>query len=415
MPLKTRIAIVQFLQFFIWGSWLITIGTWWFETKHWTGTQFGAVFSTIGIASLFIPTIAGILADRFINAEKLYVICHLCGAGVLFYIPHVNNPSSMFWVMLLNMCFYMATYPLSIVISYAPMKAAGMNIIKEFPPLRVFGTMGFIAAMWTISILHLEASDFMFYTAGVAAVILGIYGLTMPNCPPVKKNAKSIASKIGLDAFKLFKNYKMVLFFLFSILLGTELQLTDAYGDVFLHSFSTAYQEYIAVKYPAIVLSISQASEVCFLFAIPLFLSRFGIKKVMMISMIAWVFRFGLFGFGNPAGNLWMLILSCIVYGIAFDFFNISGSLYVESQVPSEIRASAQGLLLLMTTGIGFFLGGIMSGWVIDNFFTKIDGSINWQGINGVWIAFAIYAAIIFLLFTVMFRLKSTNDKARIY
>jgi len=406
MSLKTKIAIMQFLQFFIWGSWMITIGAWWFGTQHWSGAQFGAIFSTIGIASLFMPAISGIIADRFINAEKLYGVFHLCAAATLFYMPHVNSPTQMFWVMLLNMCFYMSTYTLSIAISYSSMEEAGMNIVKEFPPIRVLGTVGFIVAMWTVSLLHLETSSWMFYVAGIASVVLGLYGFTMPKCPPLGKNTGSLASSFGLDAFKLLKNYRIALFFVFSMMLGAALQLTNAYGDAFLHSFEHAYQSYITVKYPAIILSLSQMSEVGFLFAIPFFLSRFGIKRVMMISMFAWVFRFGLFGFGNPAGGLWMIILSCIVYGMAFDFFNVSGSLYIEMQVAPSIRASAQGLFVLMTNGIGAFLGSSISGWAITTFFTNKVGDIHWQGIDGVWMMFAIYAAIVGILFTVMFKHK---------
>lgn len=409
MFLKTRIAIMQFLQFYVWGSWMMTIGAWWFGTQHWSGAQFGAIFSTMGIASLFMPAIAGIIADRFINAEKLYGFLHLCGAVMLFYIPHVGSPTAMFWVMLLNMCFYMPTISLSVAVSFSSMKDAGMDIVNEFPPIRVLGTVGFIVAMWTISLLHLETSSFMFYIAGTASLALGLYSFTMPKCPHLGKKTGTLISAIGLDAFKLFKNYSMAFFFIFSMLLGAALQLTNAYGDAFLHTFTNAYQNYITVKYPAIILSISQISEVGFLFAIPFFLKRFGIKKVMMMSMFAWVFRFGLFGFGNPAGGLWMIILSCIVYGMAFDFFNVSGQIYVESQVTPGIRASAQGLFMFMTNGIGAFLGSSISGLMISKFFTNASGDIHWQGIDGVWVMFAVYAAIVGILFTFLFKHKHTQ------
>lgn len=409
--LKIRISIMQFLQFYVWGSWLITMSAWWFGTQHWSGAQFGAIFSTMGLASLFMPALAGIIADRFVNAERLYGVFHLCGAAMLFYIPHVGTPTAMFWVMLVNMCFYMPTIALSVTVSFSIMKEAGMDIVREFPPIRVLGTVGFIVAMWTVSLLRLETSSWMFYIGGSAAAVLGVYSFTMPRIIPKGKSTGSFVSAIGFDAFRLFKDYRMAIFFIFSMLLGAALQLTNAYGDAFLHSFASAYQSYITVKYPAIILSISQMSEVCFLFAIPFFLGRFGIKRVMIISMVAWVFRFGLFGFGNPAGGLWMIILSCVVYGMAFDFFNVSGQIYVENQVYPGIRASAQGLFMFMTNGVGAFLGSYISGWAISKFFTDATGAIQWQGLNGVWITFAVYSLIVAILFTFMFKSKGHDMK----
>ncbi|RLD51623.1 MAG: MFS transporter, partial [Bacteroidetes bacterium] len=236
MGLKFRLTIMNFLQFFIWGSWLITISSYWFQNKGWTGTDFGAIFSTMGIASLFMPAIAGIIADRWINAEKLLGIFHLAGAVTLFIIPQIKTPSGMFWIMLINMIFYMPTIALTITVSYASMKKAGMDVVKEYPPIRVFGTIGFIVAMWTISLFHIETSALQFYVASGAALILGLYAFTLPKID-VNKNIekKSFVSSLGLDAFALFKNKKMAIFFIFSMLLGASLQLTNAYGDTFLH------------------------------------------------------------------------------------------------------------------------------------------------------------------------------------
>jgi MFS transporter, NHS family, xanthosine permease len=413
MGLKVRIAIMQFFQFYVWGAWMMTIGAWWFGSQHWSGAQFGAIFSTMGIASLFMPTIAGIIADRWVNAERLYGIFHLCGAVMLFIVPSCPTPLAVFWVMLINMCFYMPTISLSITISYTAMEEADMNIVKEYPPVRVLGTVGFIVAMWTISLCGLETSAWMFYVAGIASVALGLYSFTMPKCPPLGKSSGSLISVMGLDAFKLFKNYKMALFFFFSMLLGGALQLTNAYGDTFLHSFAdiTLFKNSIAVKYPAIIMSISQISETFMILLVPFFLRRFGIKKVMMLSMFAWVLRFGLFGFGNPGAGLWMIVLSCIIYGMAFDFFNISGSLYTELQAPPSIRASAQGLFMFMTNGIGAVLGSSLSGWAISKYFTNAEGAIHWSGWNGVWIMFAAYALIIAVLFTLLFKHKHNPEE----
>jgi NHS family xanthosine MFS transporter len=444
MSIKNRLILMNFLQFFIWGSWLLTIGAYWFQTKHWTGTEFGAIFSTMGIASLFMPAIAGIIADRWINAEKLYGSFHIMGAIVLFFVPQINNPSAMFWVMLLNMVFYMPTIALAITVSYSAMEEKGMNIIKEYPPIRVWGTIGFIAALWIISLTHLETSSAQFYVASISSLFLGIYSFTMPKCPPLGKgHKKSFVSALGLNAFALFKNAKMAMFFIFAMLLGASLQLTNAYGDTFLHDFAKngLFEDLIAVKFPAIIMSISQISETLFILAIPFFLRKFGIKKVMLMSMIAWVLRFGLFAYGNPADGLWMIIASCIIYGMAFDFFNISGSLFVETQSDPSIRASSQGLFMMMTNGVGAFLGSRLSGIIIDNYYTikffdlqkladyfhtsqhaewiqnSIKGNkimesgllqnpievIQWKE---VWLAFAAYSLVVAILFAILFKHK---------
>ena len=403
---------LNFLEFFVWGSWLITIGAYWFQNKHWSGAEFGAIFSTMGIASIFMPAIAGIIADKFINAERLLGILHLCGAVVLFTLPQTSSPNQMYWVMLLNMCFYMPTISMAITVGYNALKNQEMDVVKIYPPIRVWGTIGFIVATWVVSLLKIETSSAQFYVAGIAAAILGVYSFTLPQCPPKLKGLpnKSMIESLGLNAFVLFKNSKMAMFFIFSMLLGAALQLTNAYGDTFLHDFATtaAYKDLIAVRYPAIIISISQISETLFILAIPFFLRKFGIKQVMFISMAAWVLRFGLFAYGNPAEGLWMIILSCIIYGMAFDFFNISGSLFVETQTDNSIRGSAQGLFMMMTNGFGAFLGSKISGIVIDKFYLLPDGSKNWFGI---WIAFASYALVVAILFLIFFKHKHNREE----
>jgi MFS transporter, NHS family, xanthosine permease len=405
MSLKFRLILMNFLQFFIWGTWLLTIGAYWFQTKHWSGTEFGAIFSTMGIASLFMPAIAGIIADRWINAERLYGLFHIMGGIVLFLVPTVNDPSKMFWIMLINMIFYMPTIALAITVAYSAMKKQGMDIIKDYPPIRVWGTIGFIVALWTISLSGLETSSAQFYVASGASIFLGLYSFTMPKCPPLAQgHKKSFVSILGLNAFALFKNAKMALFFIFAMLLGASLQLTNAYGDTFLHDFAKIpdFKDLIAVKYPAIIMSISQISETLFILTIPFFLRRFGIKNVMLFSMVAWILRFGLFAYGDPGSGLWMIILSCIIYGMAFDFFNISGSLFVETQSDPSIRASAQGLFMMMTNGFGAFLGSRISGIIIDKYFTT-DTGLQWQGI---WLTFAAYSLVVAVLFALLFKHK---------
>ena len=298
MTLKIRLIVLQFLQFFILGAWILTIGAYWFQTKQWSGTEFGAIFSTIGLSSLFMPALAGIIADRWINAEKLYGLFHLAGAVTWFFVPQVDDPTTMFWIMLLSMIWYTPTISLSVTVSFSAMKDAGLDIIKDFPPIRVWGTIGFIVALWTVSLSGWEVSSNQFIVASIASLALGLYGFTMPRCLPLGASiGGSWVNNLGLQGFTLFRNYNMALFFLFVMLLGAALQITSAYSDTFLHDFAAidAFKDSFAVKHPAVILSISQMSEVLFLLALPFFMKRYGIKTVMLISMVAWTLRFGLF------------------------------------------------------------------------------------------------------------------------
>jgi NHS family xanthosine MFS transporter len=397
---------MSFLQFFVWGAWLITVANYWFGTKQWDGTQFGAIFSTMGIASIFMPTLCGIIADRWMNAEKLYGILHILGGLTLIYVPQINNPSSFFWVILVAMIFYMPTIALSNSVAYNALKSNNLDVVKDFPPIRVWGTIGFIVAMWITNLTGNKASENQFYIAAIASIALGIYSFSLPKCKPQHntQNNQSFVDLIGLSSFKLFANYKLALFFVFSMFLGAALQLTNAYGDVFLDDFKhqAEYADSFVVKYSTIIMSISQISETLFILAIPFFLKKFGIKQVMLFSMLAWVLRFGLFAFGNPTDGLWMIIMSCIVYGMAFDFFNISGSLFVETSTNSTIRSSAQGLFMMMTNGFGAVFGSITSGYLIDHYFTSETGK-DW---HNIWLTFAIYALIIAVLFALLFKHK---------
>jgi NHS family xanthosine MFS transporter len=402
---------MSFFQFFVWGAWLITMANFWFGTKSWDGTHFGLVFSTMGIASLFMPTLTGIIADRWMNTEKLYGILHILYAAVLFSLPQVATPTNFIYVMLLAMCFYMPTIALSNSISFSALKLNNKDVIKDYPPIRVWGTIGFIVAMWITNLTGNKATAYQFYIAGIAALIVGIYAFTLPKCKPqrlTKENA-SLMETLGLESFTLFANYKMALFFIFSMFLGGALQLTNAYGDVFLDEFKNVpeYADSFVVRYSTIIMSISQISETLFILAIPFFLKRFGIKQVMLISMLAWVLRFGLFAFGNPTDGVWMIIMSCIVYGMAFDFFNISGSLFVETNTDSKNRSSAQGLFMMMTNGVGAILGSFTSGWAIDQFFTQ-DGVRDW---HSIWLSFAGYALVIAIAFAIMFKHKHNPDE----
>jgi NHS family xanthosine MFS transporter len=411
MTIKFKLTLMSFLQFFVWGAWLITVANYWFGTKHWSGAEFGAIFSTLGLSSIIMPAVTGIIADKWINAEKLYGILHILGGIALLYLPQVEDPTTFYYVIFAAMLCYMPTISLSNSIAYNILKTNKYDVVKVFPPIRVWGTVGFIAAMWITNLTGNKASYNMFYLSAIAAFVLGIYSFTLPKCPPQKLIATdaSLGEKLGLNAFKLFGTYKMALFFIFSMFLGGALQLTNMYGDVYLSEFSKVpqYADSFVVKYSTIIMSISQISETLFILAIPFFLKRFGIKQVMLISMLAWVLRFGLFAFGNPVDGLWMIILSCIVYGMAFDFFNISGSLFVETTTDSKIRSSAQGLFMMMSNGFGAFFGGLLSGIVIDKFFTH-DGIRDW---HNIWLAFSGYALVIAVLFAVFFKHKHNPEE----
>ncbi len=403
---------MSFLQFYVWGAWLITIGTYCIEGRGWSFPEFGAVFSTLAISSLIMPAIVGVIADKWMNAERLYGFLHIFYGAILFFVPSVADPGVLYYYILAAMLCYMPTISLSNSVSFNILKTNNFDVVKVFPPIRVWGTIGFIVAMWVTNLTGSKANGDQFYIAAVVAILLGIYSFTLPKCPPQRSISadSSWLEMLGLKAFKLFANYKMALFFIFSMFLGGALQLTNMYGDVYLDSFKEipAYADSFVVKYSTIVMSISQVSETLFILAIPFFLKKFGIKKVMIFSMIAWVLRFALFAYGNPADGLWMILLSCVIYGMAFDFFNISGSLFVETSTDASIRSSAQGVFVMMTNGFGAYLGTIVSSWAINEFFILSNGSTDWKG---AWLAFAIYALIIAVLFTLLFKHKHNPEE----
>jgi len=407
MTIKLRLTFMSFLQFFVWGAWLITIGTYCINGKGWTFPQFGAIFSTLAISSMIMPALVGIVADKWLNAERLYGMLHILYGVILFMVPSVDDPGVLYYYILAAMLCYMPTISLSNAVAYTILKNNDYNVIKVFPPIRVWGTIGFIVAMWVTNLTGSKANGNQFYIAAVLAIVLGVYSFTLPKCPPQRTISKdaSFIEQLGLNAFKLFGTYKMALFFLFSLLLGAALQLTNMYGDAYLDSFKEIpeYANSLVVKYSTVILSISQISETLFILAIPFFLKRFGIKKVMLFSLFAWVLRFGLFAYGNPADGLWMIIVSCIVYGMAFDFFNISGSLFVETTTDSKIRSSAQGLFMMMSNGVGAYLGTIISSWAIGKYYILPNGQTDW---HGAWLAFAVYALVVALLFGLLFRHK---------
>ncbi len=402
MSIPFRLTVMNFMQFFVWGAWLISLGAYMIVTLGFSGGQVGSVYATMGVASLFMPGLMGIVADRWLNAERLYGILHLIGAGLLLWASTVRDFDTLYVIMLLNAMVYMPTIALNNAISYKVLEQRGYNVIRKFPPIRVWGTVGFIVAMWMVDFAGWTKSALQLYISAGAAVFLGLYGFTMPKCLPARDVAKkSVAAALGLDAFVLFRRTQMLVFFVFAMMLGAALQITNAFGGAFLADFTKAYPDSFGVLHPNLLLSISQISETLFILTIPFFLQRFGIKIVMLISIFAWVFRFGLFAVGDPGAGLWMLVLSMIIYGMAFDFFNISGSLYVDREAEGTIRASAQGLFMIMTNGLGAFFGSMAAGLVVDHF--TVGGVKDWQSI---WLTFAGYALALGVVFPFLFRYR---------
>lgn len=404
---------MNFLQFFVWGAWMMTLGHYGFVEKQWNGAEFGLVFSTMGFASLIMPTLFGIIADKW-HANYVYAILHLVFGVTMCFLPFIDAPMPFFWVLLVAMSFYMPTIGLNNSIGFNILKSEDKDPTTYFPPIRVWGTVGFIVAMWVTNFFTKEwglgySIKVSFVISAIFAFVLAVFSFAML---PVTRHEshsqpanKTLVQKLGLEAFVLFKQKKMALFFIFSLMLGAALQLTNAYGDSFLQDDTVFPKGELINNFSTIILSISQISETLFILAIPFFMKRVGIKNVMLISMIAWVLRFGLFGVAtNSVTGFGLIIASCIIYGMAFDFFNISGALFVENNTDPSIQSSAQGVFMLMTNGVGAVLGNIIAGLVIVKWFENpVTHVKDWPGI---WTSFAAYALVVAILFALVFRYK---------
>lgn len=407
MSIKIRLIIMNFLQFFIWGSWLTTLGVYLGNSLGFTGSQTASVFATMGIAAIIMPALIGVIADKWINAERLLCILHIGGGIVLFFLSGTTAFEHFFWLMLLYNSMYMSTLGLASSLAYNTLKSNGLDIVKSFPPIRVWGTVGFIGAMWMVDICWWTTSKQQIYLAGAASLLYGIYALSLPKYRREYSSENvSVKNISGVDALHLFRERKMAIFFIFSMLIGSALQITNTFGQPFLTDFSLAgaYSDSFTVRHPGILTSISQISEALFILAIPFFLRKYGIKTVMLISIGGWMLRFGFFCIGNPGSGFIFLILSMIVYGLAFDFFQISGSLFIEQQVNPSIRISAQGVFIFMTNGVGTIIGTKLSGWVVD-YFTDANGYRSWENI---WFVFAGYALVLGILFLILFNPKKS-------
>ena len=415
---------MNFLQFAVWGSYLTSMGGYLFAEGY--GDLIGWFYAMQGVVSIFMPAIMGIIADKWMPAQRLLGICHavaaafIAGAG---YYASNDMILHMFVLYSISVAFYMPTLALSNSVAYTSLEQGGYDTVKAFPPIRVFGTVGFIVAMLVCDFAGFQASHLQFFQCAIIGLVMASFTLMLPNCPVSQGvGNKSLMQRLGLDAFKLFKSKQMALFFIFSMLLGVSLQITNGFANGFITSFKNLpeFANTFGANHANALISLSQVSETLCILLIPFFLKRFGIKRVMLIAMFAWVLRFGLFGLGNPGDGLWMFILSMIVYGVAFDFFNISGSLYVNENTSGEMRSSAQGLFMIMTNGIGATVGTLGAQAVVNRFVpvatetadkVVTNGQAIAEGWSNTWLIFAGYALVVALLFWVLFKYKHDPNK----
>ncbi len=399
---------MNFLEFAAWGAYLTSMGTYLVNIDM--ASNIGWFYAVQGVVSIFMPALMGIVADRWIPAQRLLGLCHLLAGLFMFgaaYAGLSHNYQFIFPSYTLSVAFYMPTLALANSVAYSGLTQAGMDTVKDFPPIRVFGTVGFICMMWVVDLCGFQPNQNQFIVSGIVSIILFFYSFTLPSCSVAETGEKkSLVDAFGLQAFTLFKQKRMAIFFIFSMMLGVSLQITNGFANPFITSFKDIpeYAGTFGVQHANILISLSQISEtVCILF-IPFFMKRYGIKNVMLIAMCAWVLRFGLFGAGNPGNGVWMFILSMIVYGVAFDFFNISGSLFVDKSTDPSLRSSAQGLFMLMTNGIGATVGTLSAQAIVNTH--TVDGVTDWQT---CWYIFAAYALLVGVSFALMFRPKKVE------
>lgn len=420
--IKLRLVAMNFLEFAVWGSYLVSLGL--YLSNQGLQDYIYWFYTGQGIVSLFMPALVGIVADRWIPAQKMMSLCHFlsglfmglaatycvwAGDGNVAFGP-------LFTLYALSIAFFMPTIGLGNSVAFNALNKSGLDTVKHFPPIRVFGTVGFIAAMWFVNFTNFQVSYMQLFTSAVFSMITAAYVLTLPACPVNRSNGKSLVDNLGLSSFTLFKNRRMATFFIFSMLLGVALQITNSYGSTFINSFAgvAEYADDWFARNPTFLISLSQVSETFCILLIPVCLNRFGIKGVMLMSMIAWVLRFGFFGLGDTGSGIWLLVLSCIVYGVAFDFFNISGGLFVDKSTSKNIRSSAQGLFMLMTNGVGATVGTIIAGECVVNRLVYVAGLTAEQQLAGwreSWFIFAGYVAVVAVLFLLLFHDNGKGGK----
>ena len=415
--MKIRLVGMSFLQFAVWGAYLISMGTYLFSAGM--GDKIGYFYAMQGVVALFMPALMGIVADRWIPAQKLLSICHLFSALFKAGMGYValtatgavaDEYPTLLLFYALSVAFFMPTLALSNSVSYTALESVKLDPVKSFPPIRVFGTVGFICSMIATDVLGFQSSANQFFMSASLGLLAAGYALTLPACPVSgHTEKKSLMDALGLKAFALFKQRKMALFFVFSVLLGVALQITNGFANPFLNSFASIpeYADTFGVRHANALISLSQLSETLCLLLIPFALRRFGIKWVMLIAMLCWVLRFALFGLGNPGDGVWMFIISMLVYGVAFDFFNISGSLFVNKETETSIRSSAQGLFMMMTNGFGATIGTVLAQQVVNHYVDFTSAVPQVEGWSKAWMVFAGYMLVVAILFAVLFKEKN--------
>lgn len=411
--LKVRLALMNFLEFAVWGAYLTCMGM--YLGRIGMADHIGSFYAMQGFVSIFMPAIVGIVADRWIPAQRLLGLCHLVAGlamiAAAFYAKDAGQAAdftTLFAIYSVSVAFYMPTIALSNSVAYNALTMAKMDMVKAFPPIRVFGTIGFICTMWMVDLLGFQTNYNQFFLSGGVGILLFLYTFTLPDCPVNKGKSQSMVDAFGLRAFALFRQKKMAIFFVFSALLGASLQITNGFATPYLESFASIpdYAETFGVQHSNILYSLSQISETLCILLIPFFMKRFGIKSVMLIAMFAWALRFEFLAIGNPGTGVWLFILSMIIYGVAFDFFNISGSLFVDHATEPALRSSAQGLFMMMTNGLGATVGSLVAQAVVTSR-TALDGSVDWAP---CWHSFALYALVVGVLFALVFRYKTEKQ-----
>jgi NHS family nucleoside permease-like MFS transporter/NHS family xanthosine MFS transporter len=429
---------MSFLEFAVWGAYLTSMGN--YLGSVGLGPKIGLFYAMQGIVSIFMPAIMGIVADRWIPVQRLLGLNHLFAAIFMFATGYYGYTAgsnvdftTIFTLYSFSVAFFMPTIALSNSTAYTILKQNNLDTIKAFPPIRTFGTVGFIFAMLFVNFsgftndvftfnftgssdfTSFQSNYYQFFVSGILGILLFLYCLTLPNCSVNDRSEKqSISDAFGLKAFSLFKDKKMAVFFIFSMLLGVSLQITNGYANPFITTFKDApeYANSWGASNANALISLSQVSETLCILLIPFFLKRFGIKIVMLMAMIGWVLRFGLFGLGNPGSGVWMFIISMIAYGIAFDFFNVSGSLYVDKETNKEIRSSAQGVFMMMTNGFGATIGMLIAQYIVNHYvFSQTDLSAQLDGWRHSWFIFAGYALVVTILFAIIFKYKHNPNE----
>ena len=422
--IKFRLTLLNFLEFAVWGAYLTSMGT--YLAGVGLGSHIGWFYSVQGIVSIFMPALMGIMADRWMEGQRVLSLCHAL-AGVFMIAASLYGYqagsevqfSTLFSLYTLSVAFFMPTIALSYSVAYSALEKAGLDTVKAFPPIRVWGTVGFIITMWVVDLCGLQSTPGQWMVSGCLSLVMAAYSLTMPRMKIEKGSGqqKTLFEALGLNAFRLFLNPRMAMFLIFAMLLGFCLQISNGYANPFITSFGgiEEYQSTFGVQHANILISLSQISETLCILLIPFFLSRFGIKKVVLIALLGWVFRFGFFGLGNPGSGVWLFLLSMIVYGVAFDFFNISGSLFINQETDDSIRSSAQGLFMMMTNGLGAFIGTLVAQAVINHYvFTpQAAGATGAEVVAGwqtSWFIFAGYTLVVAILFALLFKDKKIKD-----